>query len=122
MSVQLDILDFNVLANPDLVFQAFSNLFDNAIKYSEANTTIKLSCRDGLVVLQDSGKGIEFDDYDKVFRRMYRLERHRGSEGHGLGLTQVKAIFNFHHWDIQLANAHPGLKIMVQTQAKAKAD
>ncbi|KJZ08180.1 hypothetical protein TW85_24035 [Marinomonas sp. S3726] len=117
MKVQLDLHDYQVVANGDLLFQAFSNLFDNAIKYGAQDTDIKLCCKPGLIVLQDSGAGIDADDYDKVFRRMYRLERHRGSKGHGLGLTQAQAIFNFHQWQISLANAHPGLKIIIQTEA-----
>ena len=115
MKVQLDLHECELLANADLLFQAFSNLFDNAIKYGAENTDIKLSCQSGLIVLQDSGTGIETGYHEKVFRRMYRLEQHRGSKGHGLGLTQAQAIFHFHQWEISLANAHPGLKIIIQT-------
>ena len=118
MKVLLDLDECQLEGNGDLIFQAFSNLFDNAIKYGAKDTDIKLSCKQGLIVLQDSGVGIDSSYHDKVFRRMYRLERHRGSQGHGLGLTQAKAIFHFHQWDISLANAHPGLKIIIQTDSK----
>ena len=118
MTVALSLNDCDVVANPDLIFQAFSNLFDNAIKYGEEGSRIKLYCASGLAVLQDSGKGIDEQYHDKVFKRMYRLEQHRGSKGHGLGLTQVQAIFNFHQWEIQLGNAHPGLKINIQIEQK----
>jgi len=114
MTLQLDLQDYDIDANADLIFQAFSNLFDNAIKYGGENSGIKLSCAPGLVVLQDSGKGVAPQYYERLFRRMYRLEQHRGSLGHGLGLTQVQAIFNFHQWEISLADAHPGLKVIIQ--------
>lgn len=119
MKLQLDLQDFDVEANADLIFQAFSNLFDNAIKYGGENSDIKLSCAPGLVVLQDSGKGVAPQYHEMIFRRMYRLEQHRGSLGHGLGLTQVQAILKFHQWDISLADAHPGLKIIIRPHSFA---
>ena len=114
MTLQLDLHDHWVQANDDLLFQAFANLFDNAIKYGQEGSEIKLSCNKGLVVLQDSGKGIDEQYLESVFKRLYRLERHRGSPGHGLGLTQAQAIFHYHQWRIQLTDAHPGLKVIVE--------
>jgi signal transduction histidine kinase len=114
MTLKLKLDDVDVKANADLIFQAFSNLFDNAIKYGGENSDITLSCAQGLIVMQDSGKGVAPQYHEKIFRRMYRLEEHRGSLGHGLGLTQVQAIFKFHHWDIKLGDANPGLKIIIQ--------
>ncbi|WP_158657816.1 sensor histidine kinase [Agarilytica rhodophyticola] len=107
-----------VKANKDLIFQALSNLIENAIKYSRKDGDIsikveKLVDNTHLITIQDSGEGIPIEEQKAVFRRMYRAEKHRGSVGHGLGLTMTKAILDHHQWKIQLQNIANGLQIKI---------
>jgi signal transduction histidine kinase len=97
----------------DLLFQAFANLLDNAIKYTpEGGTiTIRSSGRHGELCVEvgDSGVGIDAADRDKVFRRFYRVESSRSMQpGNGLGLSLVQAVVNLHRGVISLDDNTPG--------------
>jgi signal transduction histidine kinase len=107
----------SVVGDRDLLFQAFSNLLDNSIKYAQADGQVSLAVKDlpGLlqVVIQDSGPGIPAEMRQKVFERFFRLEVSRSTPGNGLGLSLVAAIINLHHGQIELLDNHPGLKAVV---------
>jgi two-component system phosphate regulon sensor histidine kinase PhoR len=84
--------------NGALVEQALVNLIDNAVKYSEAGSTVQVSATrdDGFVVLavRDQGTGIEAEHLPRLFERFYRVDkaRSRTAGGTGLGLAIVKHI------------------------------
>ncbi len=106
----------------DLLFQAFANVLDNAIKYTPEEGDIwiraELSNTEIWVEVADSGGGIPAADREKVFRRFYRVESSRGQQpGNGLGLSLVQAVVNLHAGGIALADNHPGLKVTVRLPA-----
>jgi signal transduction histidine kinase len=113
-------LEDNLLINgdQDMMFQAIANLLDNAIKYSYHDSSIHISGRQNkrLVILQiaDNGCGIPADDIDNVFKRFFQLSKHRGGEGHGLGLSLVGAIIKLHEAEIVLNDNQPGLLVEVR--------
>ncbi len=106
-----------ILGDRDLLFQAFANILDNAIKYTPASGNINLVMRDHpdhlQVVISDSGPGIPPEAREKVFERFFRLESSRSSPGNGLGLSLVAAIVKLHHGRIELADNQPGLKLTI---------
>ncbi|MEM1445635.1 MAG: ATP-binding protein [Planctomycetota bacterium] len=99
ISVTLD-CPSNLLAlmTSNLVEQAVVNLIDNAIKYSDAGTAVKVSgsFQDGqaVIAVSDQGRGIESQHLSRVFERFYRTDRSRSRAmgGTGLGLSIVKHI------------------------------
>lgn len=101
----------------DLLFQAFSNVLDNAIKYSPEQGRIQVlvdeqeDCTDISIV--DKGPGIPEEEIEKVLERFYRLESNRSSPGNGLGLSLVDAIAKLHHGQLYLADGQPGLKVTI---------
>jgi signal transduction histidine kinase len=102
----------------DLLFQAFANLLDNAIKYSPAGTTVtvELAQHEGgvEVVFADQGPGIPLAERDKVFQRFYRVEESRsGHPGNGLGLSLVQAVIALHGGSVALSDNSPGLRVRV---------
>ena len=49
-----------------------------------------------------------------VFRRFYRVESSRTEQpGHGLGLSLVQAIAQYHHGSVELGSNQPGLQVRV---------
>ena len=106
-----------VLGDRDLLTQLFANLVENAIRHGGAGARIALNAsRPGdriSVVLSDTGPGIPEAERDKVFRRMYRLDKSRTTSGTGLGLSLVKAIADLHGAKIALEDNRPGLRIVV---------
>jgi signal transduction histidine kinase len=68
-----------------------------------------------IVVISDSGPGIAFLERGNVFRRFYRVESSRGEHpGHGLGLSLVQAIAQYHYGSVELGNNHPGLQVRIE--------
>ncbi|RWO48415.1 MAG: ATP-binding protein [Mesorhizobium sp.] len=46
--------------------------------------------------VEDNGPGIPDGEREKVFRRLYKLEKSRTSPGSGLGLSLVRAVADLH--------------------------
>ena len=68
----------------------FGNLIGNAIKYSPANSTLKLSIKEGTFTIQDEGIGIEEVKQKEIFKKFKRGTEYSG--GFGVGLSIVKSI------------------------------
>ena len=108
-----------VRGDRELLLQLLANLTDNAIRHSPPGTAVYL---EGLpatekhgpgIVVSDNGPGIPTAEHDKVFRRLYRLEKSRTTDGSGLGLSLVKAVADLHGASIALSDNLPGLRISI---------
>lgn len=80
---------------------AFSNLLDNAVKYSGGEPHISVRLRSSPtgkaeVYIKDSGIGIAAADLKRVFKRFYRAANESGVKGTGLGLAIVRSIIERH--------------------------
>lgn len=106
-----------VWGDRDLLTQMIANLVENAINHCPGGTDITLSLRrqDDRAVMSvaDSGPGIPAGERDKVFRRLYRLDKSRTTEGSGLGLSLVKAVADLHSAEIAMGDNHPGLTVSI---------
>ena len=104
-----------ISADRDLLFDAISNLVDNAIKYGRDGglVSIRLDQKNGETILSvsDDGPGIPSEEFEYVFKRFYRLERSRGTPGNGLGLSLVAAVARLHGANIRLFDNAPGLTV-----------
>ena len=112
-----------VRADSTLLVQMFSNLLENAIRHAGRGAVIRLeSHRSGdeaLVRVIDSGPGIPPGERERVFDRLYRLERSRNTPGHGLGFSLVAAIAKLHQYTIELSDAQPGLCVTIHMPLSA---
>ncbi|MFJ6326929.1 HAMP domain-containing sensor histidine kinase [Rhizobium sp. NPDC092014] len=101
----------------ELLTQLFVNLVENGINHCAPGTAIALSLeRKGdeyAAVVFDNGPGIPEEEKDKVFRRLYRLDKSRNSPGHGLGLSMVKAIADLHGMSTEIRDNHPGARFVL---------
>lgn len=113
---------FVVCADQTLLFEALSNLVDNAIKFNRPGGSIAIRLeRDAAsarIVVEDDGLGIPADERSAVLQRFYRGERHRLTPGSGLGLSIVAAILRMHGFALELQDATPGLRVVIDCSAR----
>ena len=102
-----------VTGYPRLLDELVYNLCDNAIRYNQdggwVDVSVSLEDDRPLLVVADSGRGIEPAQQSKVFERFYRGEASRSREtgGTGLGLAIVKHAATLHGADLSL-DSEPG--------------
>jgi two-component system sensor histidine kinase SenX3 len=95
-----------VMGDSAQLTMALSNLVDNAISYSAADTrvTVSVRAREDVVevAVTDEGVGIAHEDLGRVFERFYRVDpaRSRQTGGTGLGLAIVKHVMNNHGGEV----------------------
>ena len=92
-----------ISADPEKLTQVFSNLLDNAFKYTPKGARLELGAAaagEGEVEchVSDNGPGIPPADLPHIFERFYRVDKGRSREtgGTGLGLSIVKHIVQMH--------------------------
>ncbi len=92
-----------------LLAQVWSNLIDNAIKFSNRGGTLSIGCReeDGKVFVRvaDTGIGMSRDVQKHAFDKFYQGERSHAGKGSGLGLALVRRIVTLCGGTIALASA-----------------
>jgi len=85
----------------------FTNLIDNAIRYSAAGGNVKVVlCKDGSstrVEVRDMGMGIPADALPRIFDRFYRAAPVE-IEGTGLGLAIARKVADRYNFDLSIAN------------------
>ena len=96
ISFSLDLSALPIESDPDMTKQVWLNLIDNAVKYSEAGSTIhitgELIASSICVRIRDEGIGIPADKQAHIFERFYQCDESHQEKGHGLGLSIVKRI------------------------------
>ena len=109
----------SVSADRSFLRMAVINLLDNALKYSPAGCTIRVSVKSSerapdkaalaAVVIEDEGPGIPEEKAERVFDRFYRVDegRTRDAGGAGLGLAIAKWAVEAHGGEISLAHRLP---------------
>lgn len=92
----------SVVADPEQMGEALTNLVDNAIKYSPSGGTIAImgKASDGQIeiTVADEGIGIAVRDLERIFERFHRVDSSLASkvQGAGLGLFICKSIIEAH--------------------------
>ncbi len=102
---------FDVIADRASLAELFVLLLDNASKYSDKNTVIKIKTDKkgdaAMVHVIDQGSGIAASDLPHIFDRFYRADSSRtGGEphGYGLGLPLAKKIASLHGGDVAVTS------------------
>lgn len=111
---------FTVDGDASLLFEAFANLVDNAIKFTASGgVTVELTRHaDGVqIAVSDTGCGIPPAEREAVFQRFYRAEHSRSSPGNGLGLTLVRAIAHLHNMAVRIEPLSPGTRVVLDAAA-----
>jgi signal transduction histidine kinase len=99
----------------DLLFQAVSNLLDNAVKFTPRDGEISLSAAaEGpavRILVADSGPGIEDEHRSRLGERFFRAPGAERVPGLGLGLSVAQAIAAHHRSVMRFLPNDPGLRV-----------
>ncbi|MBK9191474.1 MAG: HAMP domain-containing histidine kinase [Crocinitomicaceae bacterium] len=119
-TIKIETEPISIVADKEALISIISNLIQNAVKYSPANTEItvrvKKSGSNAVIEISDQGIGISDQNKDKVFLRFFRDENEmtRKSKGTGLGLFICKFLVQLHKGQISLKDNTPnGLTIQI---------
>jgi signal transduction histidine kinase len=101
-----------VRADRELMFEALSNLVDNAVKFTAPGGAVRLAltvqAEGPIVEVRDSGIGIPRAERPLVAKRFYRSSTAAHIPGHGLGLSLVAAVAELHGFVLVIDDANPG--------------
>lgn len=115
LQVKLNIDDVCVKGKTNLLEQVVTNLFTNAIRYTEAKQTIVIDVQEeeqGVYIgFENKGSHIAEENIDKIWDQFYRVDksRKRVCGGTGLGLSIVKNIFDLHGAKYGVTNTEDGV-------------
>jgi signal transduction histidine kinase len=91
-------------SNAELIKLIFSNIIDNAVKYTPKEKNIYISLTQNSFIVEDEGIGIPQDKIEKITDRFYRVDesRNKSIKGFGLGLSIVKNSIDLLDWRLEI--------------------
>lgn len=109
IDLDIDIGEYYLNANEELMGHVWVNLFDNAVKFSDDGGTIRIaaSVLNNLLTVSFSNTGAEIpaEKQDKIFNKFYQADESHSREGNGIGLPVVKKVIELHGGHISVASA-----------------
>lgn len=108
IQIQTNLNEAFIKANSRLIYEIVYNLIDNAIRYSNNDSSIEVSTYTDIhhayLKVKDNGIGIPLEDQSRIFERFYRVDKShsRATGGTGLGLSIVKHAVKLSHGTIAL--------------------
>jgi len=107
--------------DPERMREVFSNIVENALRYTPQNGHITLSAqlvKDAVQMsVRDTGPGVAAGELDRIFERFYRTEasRTRDKGGSGLGFAIAKSIVEKHNGHIWAeSTSGEGLTVLIE--------
>lgn len=99
------------LANEELLFIAFRNLFDNAIRYSPTLGSIHVEIGQDeqqiKVAIEDTGNGVDDEVLQRLGQRFFRVLGTQ-QQGSGLGISITRKIIELHNGELRFMHAEQG--------------
>ena len=105
--------DIFIVCDVKKLSKLIDNILSNAIKYNKFQGFIKVTLKDKILIIEDSGKGMSKDNLSNLFTRYKRFDKSVG--GFGIGLNIVSLIANEYDFEIDVIS-----KIDVGTRIKIK--
>lgn len=115
LQIKMNIDDVRVKGKANLLEQVITNLFTNAIRYTDARRMIVIEVIEeehGVYIgFENKGSHIAEENIEKIWDQFYRVDksRKRVCGGTGLGLSIVKNIFELHAAEYGVTNTEDGV-------------
>lgn len=108
----------NIWADRELLFEAFSNVLDNAVKFSpeggHVHVCLEMEEEGAQLRIFDNGPGIPLAERDLVLGNFYRGQHTPHVSGSGLGLGIVSAIVRLHDFRLTLGGSDLGAIVCIE--------
>ncbi len=106
LNLCLDFDEFYISGDEYLLKQVWLNLIDNAIKFADKKTDLKISINKEnnylVVYIENIGVEIKEEEKEKIFNKFYQSDSSHSKEGNGIGLSIVKSIVELHKGNISV--------------------
>ncbi len=105
IDLNLDLGEYSITANEELLKQVWINLLDNAVKFSPEKERVDINLTDSTYTLTFtiSNKGyLSEENIKKIFNKFYQADESHAGEGSGVGLAIVKKITQLHRGHIEV--------------------
>lgn len=104
IEISMDLPEYGIRANEELLKQVWINLLDNAIKFAPEGGLVEIGVQQREKTLQasisDNGIPIAPEHMDKIFNKFYQAEESHSGVGNGVGLAVVKRIVQLHQGSV----------------------
>lgn len=102
--IELD--SIKIKQDKEILEQVWTNLIQNAIKFSDNNSKISVSAKiknkTAIIKVKDNGIGIKDAEFERIFDKFYQADKSHSKEGNGLGLNIVKKIIDLSNGEIKV--------------------
>jgi len=118
IEIRFDYDEINFCGNEELLNQVWTNLIDNAIKFSPENSIITININQKpdkmKITFSDQGIGISQEAAKRIFDKFYQGDTSHATKGNGIGLTIAKRIVELHEGTISVKNNDIGTSFVVE--------
>ncbi len=108
IEIELVAEDVFVEGNEPLLDEAWINLSDNAVKFSDMNETVRIAVRQSdtytSVVFSNTGEPMSETTKQRLFDKFYQQDLAHATKGYGLGMPLVKNIVDLHNGEILISS------------------
>lgn len=106
LNLKIDLDEYNVTGNEEMLKHVWLNLLDNAIKFSENDSDLEVEITelaDKLTVsISNFGSTINNAEKERIFDKFYQSDTSHSSEGNGIGLAIVKKVVDLHEGKLDI--------------------
>lgn len=104
LELDLDLEEYQIEGNEELLRQVWMNLLGNAVKFTPPGGTVRLRMQDGgdtlTVAVSNTGSSIPQDKLETIFRKFYQADESHAAEGNGIGLAIVRSVVRLHGGEV----------------------
>ena len=121
---QIDLDEFFIEANEELLKQVWINLIDNAVKFVSPAGSIKFNiCESNnllFATISNTSEDIPAEKLGRLFNKFYQADESHATEGNGIGLAIVKKIVTLHKGEIFVKSENGVTTFTVELPKKQK--
>ncbi len=124
VDLQIELDEYLIEANEELLKQVWINLIDNAVKFVQDSGTIAifvtLGEEDISVKISNTGSEIPSEKKTKIFNKFYQTDESHATNGNGIGLAIVKSIVELHAGAVEVTSENGVTEFTVRLPIKQK--